>query len=298
MEDRLRFPARAAPALAALLGILVVTAAWWALALWPLPGDAPAWLARTREICFGSLPTGLPHAGGWLVLVGEPVGLVVFLLAAWGGEVREGLIALWRYWLGRGAVVAVAALIVLGAIAATARVANASGERFALNDDADPAAVIVPVGEASPGLDLVSQHGDTVTLARLRGRPAVVAFVFAHCTTVCPLIVRDVVAAAGDGATAVFITLDPWRDTPSRLPSMARDWRLPSNALVLSGAVEDVEFALNRWKVPRVRNQVTGDVIHPAVAYVLDADGFLRYQTNGTRAAVTEALERLGSMGT
>ena len=39
---------RGALALSALAVILIVTAAWWALALWPLTSAAPQWLATTN----------------------------------------------------------------------------------------------------------------------------------------------------------------------------------------------------------------------------------------------------------
>jgi len=146
-------------------------------------------------------------------------------------------------------------------------------------------------------LALVDQHGATVTVASLRGRPAVVAFVYAHCETVCPVMVNDVLTAAAGRAVPVFVTLDPWRDTPSRLPSIAEAWHLPPDALVLSGEVETVEFVLNRWRVPRVRNASSGDLIHPTVAYVLDAEGRMRYQTDATRAAVALALDRIAEEG-
>ena len=37
---------RGALALSALAVILIVTAAWWALALWPLTSAAPQWLGQ------------------------------------------------------------------------------------------------------------------------------------------------------------------------------------------------------------------------------------------------------------
>jgi hypothetical protein len=40
--------ARARTALGALAAIVVITASWWALALWPA-ADAPTWVLRTRE---------------------------------------------------------------------------------------------------------------------------------------------------------------------------------------------------------------------------------------------------------
>jgi hypothetical protein len=59
---------RARVALLALGAILVITASWWAMALWPVAASAPEWFLRTREVCFGATATGLPNAGGWLLL--------------------------------------------------------------------------------------------------------------------------------------------------------------------------------------------------------------------------------------
>jgi len=294
VEDRLtRLPLRAALALLALLAILLVSAGFWALALWPLTSTAPEWVARTREICFGSARNGLPHAGGWVLLVGEPAGMLLFLIAAWGYELREGLTFLWHRWAGRLALAALIVLIGVGAGAASVRVAQAAAAPFDPAGGRDPELALVPLRGPASELGLVDQHGATVTVDSLRGRPAVVAFVYAHCETVCPLMVHDVLAAADGRAVPVFVTLDPWRDTPSRLASIAEAWNLPDDALVLSGEVETVEFVLNRWRVPRVRNERTGELIHPTVAYVLDAHGQMRYQTDATEDAVRLALARV-----
>ena len=122
MEDRLTVSAgRAATALAALLAIILISAGFWALALWPLGAAAPDWVARTREICFGRTPDGLPHAGGWVLLVGEPAGMLLFLIAAWGHEVRAGFQMLWRGWPGRlaiGAAIVLLALVAVGGLVA------------------------------------------------------------------------------------------------------------------------------------------------------------------------------------
>lgn len=294
MEDRLRaLPTRAALALLALLAILLVSAGFWALALWPLTSTAPEWVARTREICFGSAPDGLPHAGGWVLLAGEPAGMLLFLVAAWGYELREGLTYLWQRWAGRVALGVLILLVGVGAGAATVRVAQAAGAPFDTAGGRNPELALVPLRGPASELDLVDQHGATVTVESLRGRPAVVTFVYAHCETVCPLMVHDVLAAAAGRAVPVLVTLDPWRDTPSRLPSIAEAWNLPPDARLLSGEIETVEFVLNRWRVPRVRNAATGQLLHPTVAYVLDAMGRMRYQTDATEAAVRLALARV-----
>ena len=54
-------------ALGAVAFLAVVTAGWWAFALWPVSEQPAAWLARARAVCFNVGPSGLPDASGWLV---------------------------------------------------------------------------------------------------------------------------------------------------------------------------------------------------------------------------------------
>ena len=111
-------------AVAALGAILAVTVAWWALALWPAPGN-PDWLARARLACFNAGPDGLPDASGWMLLVGQPLSMVTFLLLAWPHELWTGLAAVAGRRLGRGLLALSALLLVGGASGAVVRVAAA-----------------------------------------------------------------------------------------------------------------------------------------------------------------------------
>ena len=83
--------ARARIAVGALTAILAITASWWALALWPAAPTAPDWLLRTREVCFGTTPDGLPQAGGWILLIGQPIGMIALLMVIWPEELRAGI---------------------------------------------------------------------------------------------------------------------------------------------------------------------------------------------------------------
>jgi len=294
-------PKQARWSLAALWAIIGITVAWWALALWPLPSETTPWLARAREICFGSAPDGLPHAGGWVLLIGEPLGMIGFLMLGWGSRVREGIRALLNGSLGRLALAGTAGFLAIGVLAAGSRVAQARGEPFDIDSAATPTTRLMELGEPAPELGLVNQHGDRVSIASLHDRPVLVAFAYAHCETVCPLLVRQVIAAAREAAVLdpaiVVLTLDPWRDTPSRLGAIAEAWGLPENAHVLSGDPAEVEAVLNRWKVPRVRNASTGEVIHPSVVYVLTRDGRIAYLTDGHPALLREGLSRVTQSG-
>jgi cytochrome oxidase Cu insertion factor (SCO1/SenC/PrrC family) len=287
---------REALALSALAAILAVTAAWWALALWPAGAETPAWVLQTRSVCFGTRADGLPGPAGWLVLVGEPVGMLGFLLAAWGGAVRDGLRALGRTLPGRALLTGGLLALVLGSTAAAARVAAATTGAEAF----DPAAGAGPAPERldrpAPPLRLGDHLRGTTDLAAYRGRPVIVAFAYGHCQTVCPTLVREAVAAlaiARDEAPALLVvTLDPWRDRPERLPPIAAGWELPAEARLLGGSVAEVEAALDAWGVPRTRDPDTGDIIHPTWAYVVDPAGTMTYRVAGRAAALAGAVAR------
>jgi len=299
-------------ALAALAFVLAVTAVWWALALWPTSAEPPAWLVRARSVCFNVGPSGLPDAAGWLLLLGQPAGLVLVLVAGWGGALRDGLRDLWAPRAGRALLALCGLGVALGLTAAGARVASVwrgEADRFDATSGAvasEPLPDTYPrLDRAAPELGLQDQQGERLDLARLRGRPALVAFAFGHCETVCPALVHELVAAqrrvraSGVEAARVprvaVVTLDPWRDTPSRLPALAQSWGLAAgdDAFALSGEVPEVNALLDRWNVPRERDPRTGQLDHPALVYVLDAQGRIAYAANGDAAALAELVGRL-----
>jgi protein SCO1/2 len=283
-------------AVAALALIVAVTAAWWTLALWPLPSASPEWLLRTRDVCFGTGPSALPNLAGWLVLIGQPLGMIGLLIAVWGADLRIGLALLMTRATGQLATGVALALLVAGLAAAAVRVRTASVEAFAAKTS-DVAAQLTRVNDVAPELSLIDQSGRTLRLESFRGRPVIVTFAFAHCTTVCPLVVADVLAAQrlveGTAPAVLVITLDPWRDTPRRLRSIAESWNLSSDAHVLSGPPDDVERALNAWRVPRTRNQKTGDVVHPRIVYVLGPNGRITYVVSGGAETIAAAVRAL-----
>jgi len=282
-------------AVGTLAAILAISAAWWALALWPLPASSPDWLQRTRLICFGSTRDTLPTPAGWSLLIGEPLAMIATLAIIWGPTLRDGLRALAQTLPGR-AVLSTGTLAVLAGLAAAGvRVASATGtERFDLTSAGMDAARL---DRPAPPLALTDQHGDTVTLARFAGRAVILAFAYAHCTTVCPVVVHEMTALqqrlGADAPALLVLTLDPWRDTPARLPSVARTWALGPDAHVLSGSVDDVNRVLDAWEVPRSRDTTTGEVTHPVFVYIVGPDGRLARQVPGYADAVVNALRQL-----
>jgi protein SCO1/2 len=292
-------------ALLALGAILVVTVAWWALALWPVPGETPAWLSRAREVCFNADADGLPDVSGWMLLIGQPLGMFGFLVVVWPRPVAWGLAGLATAGAGGRAVLALAVVVVLGGVTATgvrvSRVARAQAASVRLPPGM-PAADHPRLDRAAPSLGLVDQRGETVSLESLAGRPALVTFAFGHCADICPLVVDNARRARDeawgpDGAALVVVTLDPWRDTPARLPDLAERWRLGPADHLLGGPIDEVEAVLDAWNMARERNPTTGDVAHPPLLYLVDAGGTIVFATLSGRETIVELARRLSRSG-
>jgi cytochrome oxidase Cu insertion factor (SCO1/SenC/PrrC family) len=115
--------------------------------------------------------------------------------------------------------------------------------------------------------------------------------------TVCPIVMHTLKTAAESIAqphNAVVVTLDPWRDTPRSLPSLAEKWKLPPGAQLLSGSVKDVLGMLAAYKAGASRDAKTGEISHPPLFYVVDAEGTLRYALlNPSAQALTDAVHRV-----
>ena len=274
--------------------VLTVSVAWWAFALWPVPG-APEWLERSRTVCFNLTETGLPDAKGWLLLLGQPPTMLAFLLAGWGGEVRDSFRRLVSVPGGRLVVLATLTGLLGGLSLATAKVLSADIPAVAwTGDEAAPETYprLDRPWPASPGL--VDQRGEPFDVESLAGGPALVTFAFGHCETLCPAVVHQARAARlelGADWPIVVLSLDPWRDTPRRLPSLVEQFELdPAHDFVVSGSVDDVNAALDAWQIPRERDEATGDVTHPALVYLVDRRGVLAYaSTGGVRQMVSLA---------
>ena len=153
----------------------------------------------------------------------------------------------------------------------------------------------------APDFSLIDQHGNTLRLNGLKGKTVLLTFAFAHCQTVCPTLVKESLEAVNglkpERLKILIVTLDPWRDTPKSLPFLAEKWKLPRHAHVLSGPVDEVVRVLEKFKVPFQRDEKNGDVAHPALTYLISADGELAYTFNNAPSSwLREAIGRLETM--
>jgi protein SCO1/2 len=121
--------------------------------------------------------------------------------------------------------------------------------------------------------------GKTVSDQTLKGRPFLVYFGYTHCPDVCPTElakISDILGKMGDKPVpALFITVDPERDTPK----VMQDYVSSFNPAVigLSGSLEAVAAAEKTFRVfaRKGEKQPDGDysMDHSSVVYLMDKNG-------------------------
>jgi len=149
--------------------------------------------------------------------------------------------------------------------------------------------------------ELVDQNGRTVTERDLKGRPFLVFFGFTRCPDICPTTlfeVSEIMRALGKDAErvgALFITVDPERDTPASLKDYLSSF--DPHLAGLTGepaAVAAVAKAYRVYfkKVPLDQGGYTMD--HTAIVYLMDKDGrFVSpFNLKRTTEAATADLRR------
>jgi protein SCO1 len=148
------------------------------------------------------------------------------------------------------------------------------------------AAFLVMSGSERPRAALIggafslkAGDGKTVSDETLRGRPFLVYFGYTHCPDVCPTElarISDVLTEMGDKSIpALFITIDPERDTPK----IMRDYVGSFNPAIvgLSGSPQAVEAAEKAYRVFARKGplQADGDysMDHSSIIYLMDKNG-------------------------
>ena len=145
----------------------------------------------------------------------------------------------------------------------------------------DPSAFLVSAPLPAPAIDLTDQDDRPFSLASLQGSPTFVFFGYTHCPDVCPATIGTVgeaMAATDVDARAVFVTIDPARDTTTWLREYAR--YLPAGFTALTGAEPAIRATADAWGVryAKVDAAESGaySMSHTADVHLVDGDGVLR----------------------
>jgi len=147
---------------------------------------------------------------------------------------------------------------------------------------------------------LVSHDGKTVTDRDFLGAPSLVFFGFTHCPDVCPtklFEISEVLRAAGErgrALRALFITVDPERDTPDVLKSYLGSF--DPRIVGLTGDRSAVDAAIRAYrgyarKVPTEGGDYSME--HTALVYLMDRSGRFVSAFNLARPPAQAAEELL-----
>ena len=145
---------------------------------------------------------------------------------------------------------------------------------------------------------LEDQNGVTVTDAEMNGRPFLVFFGFTHCPDICPTTLFDmsqVLKALGPDADkigALFITVDPQRDTPAVIKDYLSNF--DPHLRGLTGDQASIDAAVKAYrvyakKVPLDNGDYTMD--HTAIVYLMDKNGRFVAPFSTKAAPEAEAAE-------
>ncbi len=163
-----------------------------------------------------------------------------------------------------------------------------------------PQAYLYPDTRVAPALSaLVDQDGAPFQQSVLTGGPTLVFFGYTHCPDVCPAttgIINEVLAEYGTAMRAVFVSVDPERDTVAWLKDYVK--YLPKGFSALTGSAVQVKTTADLWAVryARVETGTPGEysMSHTADVYLVDGVGSLRaHFPFGTQADAMLATVRL-----
>ena len=143
-----------------------------------------------------------------------------------------------------------------------------------------PAPLANPTAAIGGPFRLTDQNGKTITDQDLKGHPSLVFFGFTHCPEICPTALADIsqiidtLGPDGSKVNALFVTVDPERDTPAVLKDYLSSFNprligVGGDADALAAVAK--EYRVYYKKVPLKDGDYTMD--HTAIVYLMDKNG-------------------------
>jgi protein SCO1/2 len=145
---------------------------------------------------------------------------------------------------------------------------------------------------------LIDQDGRVFTDQNMRGKPYLVFFGFTHCPDVCPTTLFEMsevlrnLGPEADKVGALFITVDPERDTPEKVKDYLSSFDphlrgLTGDPAGLAAVAK--EYRVYYKKVPTDGGDYTMD--HTAIVYLMDKQGHFIAPFNLRRSAEAAATD-------
>jgi protein SCO1 len=165
-------------------------------------------------------------------------------------------------------------------------------------------AVLVPVGGTIPDFELIDHRGGRVTLATLRGKVAVVSFIYTRCPLpdYCPRVIANLKAmatrfrdAVGRDLLLAAITFDPRFDSTTVMAEFARTHGADGPGwLLLTGPEQEVGRVCDAFGLERWPDQ--GLFTHTLQTAVIDREGRLAGTIEGKEYDVRQLGDLVASV--
>lgn len=127
---------------------------------------------------------------------------------------------------------------------------------------------------------LVDHNGRTITDQDMKGRPFLVFFGFTHCPDVCPTTLFEVseimrvLGKDGERVRALFVTVDPARDTPEKLKDYLSSF--DPRLIGVTGDEAGIKAIERAYRVYSKKVPLDGggyNMDHTAIVYLMDKEG-------------------------
>jgi protein SCO1 len=156
----------------------------------------------------------------------------------------------------------------------------------------------IPTAAIGGPFRLVDQNGAPFSDQNLKGKPFLVFFGFTHCPDVCPTSLFEIseimrkLGRDADRTAAVFITVDPERDTAASMKDYLASFDphirgLTGDPAALAAVAK--AYRVYYKKVPLDGGDYTMD--HTAIVYLMDKDGRFISPFNMKRTADVAAAD-------
>lgn len=139
----------------------------------------------------------------------------------------------------------------------------------------------VPARQAPP-IELTDQYGKKIDLAKLKGQSVLVAFLYTHCTDLCPIVAGKIHTAYAQIPKAqrplfLAVSVDPAHDTPASAAYFNKIHRTNGEIDWLLGSQAELEKVWKAWDVKPEHNAKDPEEIeHGAEIFAVDRQGQIR----------------------
>ncbi len=256
------------------------------------------------------LPFALLGVGGYLALTPGPA-TAKQLAGAEPAPASPGLPAAgWRERIRPASVRRSVATASIGSVAAAGAVGliilgAAPMAAAQASPNADPILAEAISGSSAPlnfpakPFQLTDQHGQTVSLASLRGKVVLLTFLDPVCTTDCPLIAQEfraagqLLGAAARQVELVAVVANPVYHQVADTQAFDRQEHLTQvpNWLYLTGSVSQLQQVWRNYAISAEILPAGSMIGHPDIAYVIDQAGRVREELDTDPGPGTTATE-------